>query len=310
MLRKVLIGAFALIMLGGFAVGAVLIAREAILGPQTAQATGGQGRGATGVEEYQEDRQGRGRVEEAAANTQGRGAGAGRSENTLPSDAGQGRGRVEEASANVQGHGAGEDCSENTLPSDAGQGRGRVEEASANAQGRGAGAGRSENTLPSDAGQGRGEEVTANAQGRGAGMGRSENALPSDGGQGRGQESGGSGAGRSESGSRDGQGAGNTPVERNPAWEELRGTVVEYDHEMTVATADGEVLVGMGQSSYVETQDFQASKGDEVLVYGFHEDDEFKAGRVENLTQGKTLILRDQDGRPMWAGRGEGKNRL
>ena len=247
MLRKVLIGALVLTMLGGFAIGAVLIAREAILGPQTAQAHEGQGRGAGGVEANEEGRQGRGRGEEASATTQGRGAG--------------------------------EDCSENTLPSDAGQGRGR------------------------------GEEVTAKAQGRGTGAGRSENTLPSDAGQGRGQESGGSGGGRSESESRDGQGAGNSPIERNPAWEELRGTVVEYDHEMTVATADGEVLVGMGQSSYVETQGFQASKGDVVIVYGFHEDGEFKAGQVENLTQGKTLVLRDQDGRPMWAGNGNGKNR-
>ena len=37
---------------------------------------------------------------------------------------------------------------------------------------------------------------------------------------------------------------------------------------------------------------------------GFYEDGEFKAGTVENLTTGETIILRDETGRPMWAGAG------
>ncbi|MCD6344029.1 MAG: hypothetical protein J7M17_00285, partial [Anaerolineae bacterium] len=71
-------------------------------------------------------------------------------------------------------------------------------------------------------------------------------------------------------------------------------------------TAEGDVLVGMGQSAYRE--DFALEVGDEVTVLGFHEDGEFKAGTVENLTTDETITLRDETGRPLWAGRGRLKN--
>jgi len=38
------------------------------------------------------------------------------------------------------------------------------------------------------------------------------------------------------------------------------------------------------------------------------EDGEFKAGQVENLGTGESIVLRDTSGRPMWAGRGNRKN--
>ena len=41
---------------------------------------------------------------------------------------------------------------------------------------------------------------------------------------------------------------------------------------------------------------------------GFYEDGEFKAGTVENLTTGETIVLRDEAGRPMWSGQGRLKN--
>ena len=78
------------------------------------------------------------------------------------------------------------------------------------------------------------------------------------------------------------------------------------DGDITVETAEGEVLVGLGQASYREG--FALKVGDKVSVTGFHEDGEFKAGTVENLTTGQTLVLRDETGRPGWAGRGLLKN--
>ena len=103
-------------------------------------------------------------------------------------------------------------------------------------------------------------------------------------------------------------GAGSAPA-GELGWEEIRGIVVAYDHEMTVQTAQGEVLVGMGQISYIEAFEFQASPGDEVIVLGYQEDGEFKAGEVRNLTNGQTIVLRDASGRPVWSGQGRGKNR-
>jgi len=103
-----------------------------------------------------------------------------------------------------------------------------------------------------------------------------------------------------------GQGQGRNETERTVEWETLTGEVIVIDHEVTIQTAEGEVLVGMGQSAYWES--FGLAVGDEITVTGYHEDGEFKAGTVENLTTGETIVLRDETGRPMWAGRGQLKN--
>jgi len=89
-------------------------------------------------------------------------------------------------------------------------------------------------------------------------------------------------------------------------WETLTGKVIVVDDEITIQTAEGQVLIGMGQSAYREG--FALEVGDEITVLGFHEDGEFKAGTVENLTTGETITLRDETGRPMWAGQGQLKN--
>ena len=89
------------------------------------------------------------------------------------------------------------------------------------------------------------------------------------------------------------------------------------DGDVTIQTAEGEALVGMGQSAYREG--FELAVGDEITVLGFYEDGEpslknghsdgtFNAGSVENLTTGETITLRDETGRPMWSGRGQLKN--
>jgi len=103
-----------------------------------------------------------------------------------------------------------------------------------------------------------------------------------------------------------GTGQGRNETVRTVEWETLTGEVTVVDGDLTVQTAEGDVLVGLGQASYREG--FALEVGDEVSVTGFHEDGEFKAGTVENLTTGETLVLRDETGRPVWAGRGRLKN--
>lgn len=151
------------------------------------------------------------------------------------------------------------------------------------------------------------------------------NTPTGSGGQGRGRGNGGSGAensaqnarGRNEaqgqgaygsagaSGARgrsSGAGQGRNETVRAVEWETLTGKVIAVDNEVAIQTAGGDVLVGMGQSVYWEG--FAIEIGDEVSVLGFYEDDEFKAGTIENLTTGETIVLRDETGRPMWSGRG------
>jgi hypothetical protein len=101
-------------------------------------------------------------------------------------------------------------------------------------------------------------------------------------------------------------GQGRNETARSVEWESLTGRVAFLDSEVTLQTSEGEVLVGMGQAGYWE--DFALEIGDEVLVTGFYEDGEFKAGTVENLTTGETIVLRDETGRPMWAGNGRFQN--
>ncbi|MGC9520683.1 MAG: hypothetical protein ACP5HG_02220 [Anaerolineae bacterium] len=94
-----------------------------------------------------------------------------------------------------------------------------------------------------------------------------------------------------------------------PAWETIEGIVLESDNELTVDTSSGSIVVGLGQQFYRDEMGFTVGEGDSVRVSGFYEDGEFKAGTVENLTTGDTITLRDETGRPMWAGRGNLANR-
>jgi hypothetical protein len=115
------------------------------------------------------------------------------------------------------------------------------------------------------------------------------------------------GAGASDEHGRNSAGQGRDKTGRTIEWETLAGEVIIVDGEVTIQTAGGEVLVGLGQAAY--RADFVLEIGDDVSVTGFYENGEFKAGTVENLTTGETIVLRDEAGRPMWSGQGRLKNR-
>jgi hypothetical protein len=93
---------------------------------------------------------------------------------------------------------------------------------------------------------------------------------------------------------------------RDVEWVTVTGSVTSVGGEVTLQTAEGEVLVGMGQAAYWDA--FAIEVGQELTVIGFYEDGEFKAGTVEDLTAGDTITLRDETGRPMWSGSGRLKN--
>ncbi len=149
------------------------------------------------------------------------------------------------------------------------------------------------------AGQSRGREWQADVEPRSGAVAY---------GQGRGQGRGVAGGELDDNG----RGQGTAGQSRNEAvstveWETLIGKVILVDGEVIVQTDEGEVSVGMGQSAYREG--FALQVGDEVSVTGFYEDGEFKAGTVENLTTGESIVLRDEFSRPMWSGRGRANNR-
>jgi len=94
--------------------------------------------------------------------------------------------------------------------------------------------------------------------------------------------------------------------EADPTWTELSGTVVLLDgSELVLQTAQGgQLTAGLGKPSYWESQGLGLQPGDEVQIRGFWEDGEFEVGSLTLVATGKTVVMRDETGRPQWAGGG------
>jgi hypothetical protein len=93
-------------------------------------------------------------------------------------------------------------------------------------------------------------------------------------------------------------------------WSVIEGTVLQAPaagDELVIETADGEELVVGTGPGYLVDQGFALQAGESVLVQGYWEDGAFKAAQVTRLRDGQTLTLRDQVGRPAWAGGGQGR---
>lgn len=91
-------------------------------------------------------------------------------------------------------------------------------------------------------------------------------------------------------------------------WAEYQGTVLIADLVMVlVETADGYQIEIEGRAwSYAQEMGFSTALGNQLIVIGFYEDDEFKIASIEDLTTGQSIVTRDQNGRPGWAGNGWG----
>ncbi|KPL24113.1 MAG: hypothetical protein AMJ93_03090 [Anaerolineae bacterium SM23_84] len=90
-------------------------------------------------------------------------------------------------------------------------------------------------------------------------------------------------------------------------WVVYEGAVVQAPAagmDMVIETSDGEELVVGTGPGYMEDQGFTLQVGEQVQVQGYWEGDEFKAAQVMRLRDGQSVTLRDQAGRPAWAGAG------
>lgn len=101
----------------------------------------------------------------------------------------------------------------------------------------------------------------------------------------------------------DGTGTGQAQVD---AWLTLQGTVVSIDSNALVVQVPGgeEIVVENRPWWFAQEQGFVAEEGDELAVVGFYEDEAFEAGRLDNLTTGLSVPIREESGRPLWAGGG------
>ena len=157
--------------------------------------------------------------------------------------------------------------------------------------GRGTGA---QGTSSQGAGGGKGDGAQGtSSQGAGSGNGRGNSAAAAPG------NSGGKGAGAA------GESKGSGESYATTEWITVTGEVTAFvDDELTILTADGEVVMHLGPEWYWEVEGIVLNLGDEVEVTGFYESDEFEVAGIENLTTGESVVLRDESGRPMWAGGG------
>lgn len=108
-------------------------------------------------------------------------------------------------------------------------------------------------------------------------------------------------------GNGDESGTGAAEVEE---WVVLDATITEVGSDQFLArTGTGDVIEIYGRSfSFALEQGFWAQAGDALRLTGFYEDGDFETGRIENLTNGLAIDLRDANGRPLWGGRGRGGN--
>jgi hypothetical protein len=152
----------------------------------------------------------------------------------------------------------------------------------------------------------------ARGQGRGPGSGEETGYATGELGEGYGVYAQGNGRG--------GYGPGAGTVERKylnhgsapEEWDLYEGTVVRAPAagvDLVIETDSGEeVEVGTGPG-YMEGQGFTLEAGERVQLQGYWEDGEFKAAQVTRLRRlggSETIALRDEIGRPAWAGAGRG----
>jgi hypothetical protein len=133
----------------------------------------------------------------------------------------------------------------------------------------------------------------------GLGQGGGEAAGVGNGGRGQG----GQGSAVSEAAPGSGAGCGEAQVDE---WVRLQGTVASVGEDALVMLLDsGEQLTVENRPWwFAQEQGFSARAGDEVVLDGFYEDDHFEVGQLNNETSEQTVSIREESGRPLWAGRG------
>ena len=83
--------------------------------------------------------------------------------------------------------------------------------------------------------------------------------------------------------------------------------MVSVDNTMLlVQTSSGEQgTVENRPWQYALGANFSAQVGDQVTLTGFYQSGVFEVSQMNNLTNGKSVALRDATGRPSWSGRGQ-----
>jgi hypothetical protein len=93
-------------------------------------------------------------------------------------------------------------------------------------------------------------------------------------------------------------------------WITLEGELISFQGgNMTMGTSDEELIAFQtGQPRFFSGQGITFQVGDPIRVLGFYQGDQFMAGEITQISSGLKVMLRDPNGRPLWAGPGSGGN--
>lgn len=87
----------------------------------------------------------------------------------------------------------------------------------------------------------------------------------------------------------------------------ISGTLKEMDGEWTLNTGKEVYNLHLGNHDYLETVDLKLIEGREAVAKGFVNKLDMAVGTISMGS--KSWTLRDESGRPAWAGKGRGRNR-
>lgn len=115
--------------------------------------------------------------------------------------------------------------------------------------------------------------------------------------------SGGNGDGRGANG---GQGQVQIPADQ---WVTVEGVVTALTNNgLVIQAVDAQTLtISFGRADFWQTQDVAFAVGDAISMLGFWQGNQFSAGQVTKTATGERILLRDPNGRPLWAGPGRGQ---
>ncbi len=87
-------------------------------------------------------------------------------------------------------------------------------------------------------------------------------------------------------------------------WVSLTGAIFSLStEEMQVVMDSGEIInVADRGWRFALEQGFDPLSGDQVVLRGFFEVGVFETAEIINLSTGQVVVIRDESGRPLWAG--------
>lgn len=92
-------------------------------------------------------------------------------------------------------------------------------------------------------------------------------------------------------------------------WVTIEGIVTALTNNgVIIQTSDAQTLtISFGRVDFWQTQNITFAVGDAISMLGFWQGDQFNPGQVTKVSTDERILLRDPNGRPLWAGPGRGQ---